>query len=165
MGTMRMSLSGLRSTGLLVMILASALARPADAPSSRGWLDASLDPEARAALALQAMTLAEKLTLVEGYYAAPLPARQYVPPPQARPASAGYVPGIARLGIPPQWQTDAGIGVATQRGTSTVRQRTSLPSGLATAATWDPQMALRGGAMIGSEARAPGFNVMLAGGA
>jgi beta-glucosidase len=159
-----MIMSGIRSIGLLALILASALARPADAPSSQGWLDARLDPDARAELALQAMTLAEKFTLVEGYYAAPRPARQYVPPPEARPASAGYVPGIARLGIPPQWQTDAGIGVATQRGTNTVRQRTSLPSGLATAATWDPEIAFRGGAMIGSEARASGFNVMLAGG-
>ncbi len=159
-----MIMSGTRSTGLLAMILASALARPADAPSSQGWLDASLGPGARAQLALQAMTLAEKFTLVEGYYAAPRPSRQYVPPPEARPASAGYVPGIARLGIPPQWQTDAGLGVATQRGTDTLRPRTSLPSGLATAATWDPQIAFRGGAMIGSEARASGFNVMLAGG-
>jgi beta-glucosidase len=156
--------SGMRSTGLLAMILASALVRPADAPSSQGWLDASLDPDARAQLALQAMTLAEKFTLVEGYYAAPRPVRHYLPPPEARPASAGYVPGIERLSIPPQWQTDAGIGVATQRGTDVVRQRTSLPSGLATAATWDPQVAFRGGAMIGSEARASGFNVMLAGG-
>ena len=157
MATMRMIV-------LLAMMLASAPARPADAPSSQGWLDASLDPDARAELALQAMTPDEKFTLVYGYYAAPRGSRQYVPPPAARPASAGYVPGIARLGIPPQWQTDAGIGVATQRGTNTLRERTSLPSGLATAATWDPELAFRGGAMIGAEARASGFNVMLAGG-
>src|ERR1700722_16378763 len=87
-----------------------------------------------------------------------------MPPAESRPASAGYVPGIKRLAIPPQWETDAGLGVATQRGTSTVRERTSLPSGLATAATWDPELAFQGGAMIGSEARASGFNVLLAGG-
>ncbi len=44
------------------------------------------------------------------------------------------------------------------------RERTALPSGIATAATWNPDIAFRGGAMIGSEARASGFNVMLAGG-
>ncbi|MGZ3306804.1 MAG: glycoside hydrolase family 3 protein, partial [Asticcacaulis sp.] len=51
----------------------------------------------------------------------------------------------------------------TQRS-PTPRLRTSLPSGLATAATWNPDVAFRGGAMIGAEARASGFNVMLAGG-
>jgi beta-glucosidase len=75
------------------------------------------------------------------------------------------VPGIARLGIPPQWSTDAGLGVATQGGARQKRARTALASGLATAATWDPQLALRAGAMIGAEARASGFNVMLAGSA
>jgi beta-glucosidase len=39
-----------------------------------------------------------------------------------------------------------------------------LPSGLATAATWNPELAFRGGAMIGAEARASGMNVHLAGG-
>jgi beta-glucosidase len=73
------------------------------------------------------------------------------------------VPGIARLGIPPQWSTDAGLGVATQGGAKEKRERTALPSGLATAATWDPELAHRAGAMIGAEARASGFNIMLAG--
>jgi beta-glucosidase len=41
---------------------------------------------------------------------------------------------------------------------------TSLPSGLASGATWNPDLVEAGGAMIGSEARAKGFNVMLAGG-
>jgi beta-glucosidase len=45
-----------------------------------------------------------------------------------------------------------------------MRERTSLPSGLATAATWNPRLAYQGGAMIGAEARESGFNVMLAGG-
>ena len=45
------------------------------------------------------------------------------------------------------------------------RERTALPSGLATAATLEPRAgAIAGGAMIGAEARASGFNVMLAGG-
>jgi beta-glucosidase len=41
---------------------------------------------------------------------------------------------------------------------------TALPSGLNTAATWDVKTAFEGGAMIGSEARSYGFNVLLAGG-
>ena len=46
----------------------------------------------------------------------------------------------------------------------TPRLRTSLPSGLATAATWNPELAQAGGAMIGNEAFLSGFNVQLAGG-
>ncbi len=81
------------------------------------------------------------------------------------PGSAGYVPGIPRLGIPPQWQTDAGVGVATQGGAKVKRERTGASlRASATAATWNPDIAFAGGRMIGSEARASGFNVMLAGG-
>ena len=92
------------------------------------------------------------------------PGRNITAAAEARPGSAGYVPGIARLGIPPQWITDAGIGVATQGGAKEKRGRTALPSGLATAASFDPDAARGAGAMIGAEARASGFNVMLAGG-
>ncbi|RZM30626.1 MAG: glycoside hydrolase family 3 protein, partial [Sphingomonas sp.] len=78
--------------------------------------------------------------------------------------SAGYVPAIPRLGIPAQYQTDAGVGVATQGGAKVKRERTALPSGIAIAASWDRDAAYAGGAMIGDEARRSGFNVMLAGG-
>ena len=119
-------------------------------------------PDERAAAALSKMTLDEKLQLVFGYFGSDWQGRK--PPAAARYGSAGYVPGIPRLGITPQWQTDAGVGVATQGGAAVKRERTSLPSGIATAATWNPDIAFQGGRMIGSEARASGFNVMLAGG-
>ncbi|WP_339528137.1 glycoside hydrolase family 3 N-terminal domain-containing protein, partial [Pseudomonas sp. EL_65y_Pfl2_R96] len=89
---------------------------------------------------------------------------QYHAPADAHSGSAGYVPAIARLGIPAQHQTDAGVGVATQGGAPVKRERTALPSNLATAASWDVAIARAGGAMIGDEARRSGFNVMLAGG-
>ncbi|MGA2025030.1 MAG: glycoside hydrolase family 3 C-terminal domain-containing protein [Steroidobacteraceae bacterium] len=145
-------------------MLRASLAGASGAPAAERWLDAGLDPDTRAELALGAMTADEKFSLLDGFFGAPQVASGYVPPSAARSASAGYVPGIERLGIPPQWQTDAGIGVASQRNAGSVRERTVLPSGLATAATWDTELAFRGGAMIGSEARASGFNVMLAGG-
>ena len=71
---------------------------------------------------------------------------------------------LAGLGIPTVRESDASLGVANQ-----VEQRkgdvaTALPSSLATAATFDPEIAHAGGAMIGSEARAKTFNVLLAGG-
>ena len=118
--------------------------------------------EERADAAVKAMTPDEKLTLVRGYFGSDWQGQK--PPADARYGSAGYVPGIPRLGIPPQYETDAGIGVATQGGASVKRLRTALPSGIATAATWNPELAFKGGQMIGAEARASGFNVMLAGG-
>ncbi len=90
------------------------------------------------------------------------------PNPPALPAGAipgaGYVPGIPRLGIPALTETDAGLGVSYVFG---LRKdgATALPSALAQAASWNPELVRRGGAVIGSEARAKGFNVLLAGGA
>jgi len=127
-------------------------------------MNAALSPDARAAMLVKQMTRNEKLSLVFGYFATDFPTKKFTAPAGGRPGSAGYVPGIPRLGVPPQWQTDAGVGVATQGGAEHKRERTALPSGLATTATWDPAMAFRGGAMIGDEARRSGFNVMLAGG-
>jgi beta-glucosidase len=146
------------------LLAASLLAGlPAAAqPSEHPWMDPRLSPERRAELVLKEMTQNEKLTLVVGYFASPYP--NFTVDPKARMGSAGYVPGIERLGIPPQWQTDAGVGVATQGRAPEKRLRTTLPSGLATAATWNPDLAFAGGAMIGSEARSSGFDVMLAGG-
>jgi len=70
--------------------------------------------------------------------------------------SAGFVPGVPRLGIPDQTQTDASIGVR-----NSLIQSTALPSSLATAASFDLEVSRAGGAMIGAEARATGHNSML----
>jgi beta-glucosidase len=117
----------------------------------------------RAAAVLAQMTLDEKLTLLQGYFGTDFPPANFKAPKEARYGSAGYVPGIPRLGIPAQWQADAGLGVATQGGAAEKRARTALPSGLAIASTWDLALAHAGGAMIGAEARADGFNVLLGG--
>src|SRR3954451_7951384 len=142
----------------------SAAAAPAAEPA-RPWMNRSLTPDARASLVVQQLTQDEKLNLVFGWFATDADWKSNFKAPAAgRYGSAGYIPGIERLGIPAQWQTDAGVGVATQGAAPEKRERTSLPSGIATAATWNPDLAFRGGAMIGAEARASGFNVMLAGG-
>ncbi len=122
------------------------------------------DTDARADALVKQMTQAEKLQLVFGFYATPSK-KDYMPPAEVISHSAGFVPGIARLNIPNQWQTDAGLGVASHRTMEQPRLRTALPSGIATAATWNPEIALAGGQMIGNEARLSGFNVMLSGGA
>jgi beta-glucosidase len=130
-------------------------------PAQKPWLDASLNADQRAQLAVKAMTQKEKLNWVMSYFGHDFGKGKRIP--EALPQSAGYVPGVARLGLPALFLTDAGVGVASQSGPK-VRERTSLPSGLMTASSWDPKVAYAGGAMIGSEARASGFNVMLAGG-
>jgi beta-glucosidase len=128
-------------------------------------MNAKLNADQRADLIVAQMTQDEKLTLVFGYFGSNQEKPKFTPSPEARMGSAGYIPGIPRLGVPPQWETDAGVGVATQRESSDpYLERTSLPSGIATAATWNPELAFKGGAMIGSEARDSGFNVQLAGG-
>jgi beta-glucosidase len=145
----------------LSMCAAAALA----AEPARPWMNRALGPDERASLVVKALTQDEKLNLVFGWFATDADWKNNFKAPSAgRYGSAGYIPGISRLGIPPQWQTDAGVGVATQGAAPNKRERTALPSGIATAATWNPDIAFQGGHMIGSEARASGFNVMLAGG-
>jgi beta-glucosidase len=153
------------AASLLALAATAAPSAPAQVSSAaRAWMNRALSPDQRVALLLPKMTQDEKLKLVFGYFATDFPPKTYTMPAEGREGSAGYVPGIPRLGIPPQWQTDAGVGVASQGGARHKRERTALPSGLATAATWNPATAFAGGRMIGAEARASGFNVMLAGG-
>ncbi|MGZ3297384.1 MAG: glycoside hydrolase family 3 N-terminal domain-containing protein, partial [Asticcacaulis sp.] len=138
-------------------------------PQMAWWMDNSKTPDERAKLAVAAMSQDEKLTLVTGF--ADGGGLDKVPDDVISPAikadvaahaikgAAGYVPGIDRLHIPPQWQTDASIGVRVSG-----MERTALPSSLATAASFDPTVTEAGGKMIGWEARQSGFNMMLAGG-
>ncbi|WP_375488428.1 glycoside hydrolase family 3 C-terminal domain-containing protein [uncultured Mycobacterium sp.] len=79
------------------------------------------------------------------------------------PMSAGYVPGIPRLGVPALLMTDASLGV-TNPGYRTGDTATALPAGLALAASFNPALARASGAAIAREARSRGFNVLLAGG-
>lgn len=114
----------------------------------------------KAANLVDQMSQDEQLQLVKGQF----PAFETKRAPDAI-IAAGYVPGIARLGLPSLRESDAGLGVANLLNKRLDDVATALPSGLAIAASWDPEMAYAGGAMIGSEARAKGFNVLLAGGA
>jgi beta-glucosidase len=108
---------------------------------------------------VKALTRAEKLRYVRGAFP-PMTKERY---PDMIP-SAGYVPGIARLGIPTLRESDASLGVANQVEQRKGDTATALPASLATAASFDPAIAFAGGAMIGAEARAKTFNVLLAGG-
>jgi beta-glucosidase len=119
------------------------------------------DADARAAKVVAQMTAAEKISLVHGIMAI-----QFFPGmtiPEGATVGAGYFPGVPRVGVPAIRETDASLGVAYVGG-ARHDGATALPSSLATAATWDPDMAYRGGAIAGQEAWRIGFNVLLGGG-
>ncbi|HEX2585961.1 MAG TPA: glycoside hydrolase family 3 C-terminal domain-containing protein, partial [Steroidobacteraceae bacterium] len=126
-------------------------------------MNTSSSAEERTQLVMKEMTQKEKLQLVFGYYSSDAPWKKFTKPEGGLPQSAGYIAGIPRLNIPAQYQTDAGIGVASQPGDNPT-PATSLPNNLAVTASWDPDIAFAGGKMIGAEARSHGFNIMLAGG-
>lgn len=128
--------------------------------TAQPWMDKSLSPDERAALLIEQLTLDEMISLVHG----PMPALLKTPPADAA-MGAGYIPGVARLGIPALNETDASLGIANPRQVRKGDGATGLPSGLALASTWDPQLAHAAGVMVGSEARDKGFNVLLGGGA
>jgi beta-glucosidase len=117
------------------------------------------DPAKRAASLARKMTRSEKLQYVHGYFP---PYQKPRPPKMAN--AAGDVPGIARLGIPDLRESDASLGVANNVEQRPGDTATALPGTLALAASFDPALARSAGAMIGSEARAKTFNVLLAGG-
>lgn len=146
----------LLGTGLLMSDVLFSSVATAGTPA---WADTSASPQARAQALVAAMTLDEKILLLHGS----------IPPLNPKPApdairAAGHVPGIARLGIPALRETDASLGVANSENSRPGDVATALPSGLMLAATWSPALAYAGGVMIGGEARAKRFNVMLAGG-
>jgi beta-glucosidase len=146
---------------ILMAAVLVAYSLPSRAADPLPWMNPTLSADQRASLVLKEMKQEEKLAMVFGYFGSDTwKTKKHQ---TALPASAGYVPGVPRLGVPALFETDAGIGVASQPADSP-RERTALPSNLAIAATWDRQLAYAGGAMIGAEARASGFNVMLAGG-
>ncbi|HEX5617777.1 MAG TPA: beta-glucosidase [Solirubrobacteraceae bacterium] len=83
--------------------------------------------------------------------------------PDGVPMSAGYVPGVPRLGVPALLMTDASLGI-TNQGYREGDTATALPAGLSLGASFNPALARAAGAMLGREARSRGFNVLLAGG-
>lgn len=143
--------------GLTLLATGGTCAAAGTSGNARPWMNPRLSPGQRADLVLKAMTQDEKFRLIRVDFGDT--ENGHVMAPGAL-GSAGYGPAIARLGLPAIQESDAGLGVAKPLKLGA----TALPSGLATAASFDPAVAYAGGAMIGSEAHRRGFNVMLAGG-
>jgi len=85
--------------------------------------------------------------------------------PEGTTMSAGYTPGVPRLGVPALQMSDASMGVtnpgyAGREGDTA----TAMPACIALGASFNPTLARASGGAIGREARSRGFNVQLAGG-
>jgi len=109
-------------------------------------------PDQLAQQTLALMTQDEKLQLV---YGAGGPVTNITALPRG---AGGYIPGIPRLGIPDLYFNDGSVGVANSQAPAT-----ALPSAIASAATWDTNLAYSYGQVIGAEMKAYGLNVNLGG--
>ena len=128
-----------------------SVAGPAQAATNCPWMNQAMQPAARAAALLAAMSPSDKLALLSG-----------VDPHAALgvadgPLYVGYVPGNPRLCIPALTPNDGPAGIAdTQIGT------TAFPAPIAQAATWDPGLQRRLGQALGLEAWEKGIDLLLA---
>ena len=127
---------------------------------NRPWMNTNLSPDERADLVLKELTLDEKIDLVHGNgmpgWGKPRP-NAYLGN-----GGAGFVLGVARLGIPMIQMSDAAYGVRSSGENG--RYSTALTSNLGSAASWDSHAACEYGALIGRELRAQGYNMTLGGG-
>ncbi len=78
--------------------------------------------------------------------------------------SAGYTPGVTRLGIPAIQSSDASMGVTNPGYRPDDEGATAFPALIALGSSFNPHLVRRGGEAIAREARIRGFNVQLAGG-
>ncbi len=119
----------------------------ADAP----YRNPKLSPEERVADLLSRMTLEEKATMLSG---------------------SGWMESapIPRLGIPSIKMADGPMGVRSWVGSSAITsaanatariEATSFPSGIAMAASWDPELVEREGQAIAQEVKALGRDMIL----
>ena len=139
-------------------LLLTAIPAPAEA-QNRGVAD----PDRMATAVEARLTDAERLSLLMGDMTLPAPGTP-VRVPEGVPQTAGYVPGVLRLGIPAQIATDASLGVTNPLQARPGDFATAMPSGLALASSFDPVLSERVGITLGKEARGKGFNVLLGGG-
>ncbi|HEV2134348.1 MAG TPA: glycoside hydrolase family 3 C-terminal domain-containing protein [Terracidiphilus sp.] len=123
-------------------------------------MNKSLSPDERADLVVRQMTLDEKLNFVHGTGWNGL--REHAEIPKGSLGGAGYVEGVARLGIPGINMADSAVGVRLSGAGS--HYATLLPSVLGAASSWDPKALFLFGDVIGRELRETGYNMSIGGG-
>jgi beta-glucosidase len=145
---------------LITAVLLAHMGVPIGSPARAD----SQDPDVRAASTESRMTDVERFGLLHGIMALPPASPRNLPIPEGVKFTAGYIKGVNRLGIPDILESDASLGVVNPLQLRPGDTSTAMPSGLALASSFDPDLAFRSGATIGAEARAKGFNVLLGGG-
>ena len=84
--------------------------------------------------------------------------------PEGVAMSAGYTPGVPRLGVPALQSSDASMGITNPGYRPDDPGATALPASIVAGASFNPRLARQGGEVLGREARIRGFNAVLAGG-
>jgi beta-glucosidase len=125
------------------------------------------DADARAREVEQQMTDEERFSLIVSLIGAVpsfgIPRDKRIPE-DVNNMSAGYTPGVPRLGIPALQSSDASMGVANPGYRPDDKGATAFPASVVVGSSFNPKLARDGGAAIAREARIRGFNIMLAGG-
>jgi beta-glucosidase len=133
----------------VMRLLPFALAICALLSSSSSVVAQAVPPEqadtARIDKLLSQMTLEEKMDLIRGN----------VEPENVSQSQAGYLPGVARLGVPSLRMADGPPGLLTR----IPAQAETATMGVA--ASWDRETAEQNGVVIGREARSLGIDVVL----
>ena len=130
---------------LPILVFAFAPAWRTAAAQTPSWMKTSLDPAARARMLAGAMTLDEKIEQI-ALNTGPNPD---LPGCGVR-NDTRHIEGIPRLSIPTVRLTNGPIGVAGG-DCNPNPPTTAVPTGLAVAATWDPQASFRWGEIAGRE--------------
>ena len=136
---------GTLSAGAFVAPTVAADSASAAPTYAHTWLNPKQTPDQRTAELLAAMTLPQKLSLLDGTGSAM--GGNY----------AGHIAGIPDLSIPDLYLADGAVG--SGNGSTGVTQ---FPSGTNDAATWDPTTLQTVGAAQGAEQAAKGHNISLA---
>jgi beta-glucosidase len=139
----RFALPGSAAALLVAASMTVSTSAPAAAPVEPGGAQVRVSP--RVLALLSQMTVDEKLSLLSGVEEDQA-TREYV---------AGYLPGVARLGIPSLRLADGPPGVASRR------LSTGMTQTMGVAATFSTADAGLNGVVIGRDARALGQDVVL----
>ncbi len=131
------------ATALVATQATAGGARPCLKRTGHAWCDKGLSPGRRARLLMASMTRSERISLLGGnrFRNIRIGGRAHT--------HSGANAGIKRLRVPRVYFIDGPAGV--RQGAAT-----ALPAPLALAATWDPHLARRYGAVVGNEAKKKG---------
>ena len=110
----------------VALVVAAASFPPAQA-------DGRMDVDTRAVMTERQMTDVERLQMLHGFMPIPQFFPEGAPIPTGIPVTAGFVRGIARLGVPDLLETDASLGVTNPMQIRLGDTATALPSGQALA--------------------------------